>query len=735
MEEASSDHSGHISDMNGDEVLHQSRTDPNQQAIDPDNHHHHGPPHHQHQQLPPWLDSVLQRLEYLESRAGELQRAEEVARAATQAAEEAISQAAAATKNSASLAKEMAELHKWQGEMAAATTEVVFAAVQEEVTSLRASHTGGGGDRGGSGSRDGVGCVGPRAPSAGTVLRQAGNIEDLYDEIQQLKPAQKRLVSELAVKSTQIASVNAAVLVSSDRVDMALDTCKRAAADATQLSERMKQMRVDVGNSSSDSKWAAEAIGILEEAIGKLQGDLDGVKQQIKHGPGQGSSKGSTIATSGATLCSDPSFRPLWQEIELLQHQVSQLASTGGGGGQDPHAAAVMARTQQHITSLVRLSEALTARQDQMAQEMFTLRSSSAAAAAAAAAASHQQHPLFSRGGGGGEEDPRLKREVEHLSMAMEEVAGRFVSMEQDIAKAFAGCVRVVEIKELENHLMSRHGQLQQEVEAITVAVRHMDRDMTDAATKVKAAGMVRSAAWSEQGSGGGGGGGGRPMVMMQAVPMQMQHMQMQAVPMQQLQHPPARKVSLAFQAAAGASGALVSNASLGAGRFSRMAALGEPGSPIQVEQQPDCNRSGVASPSLSVASPCLSGRSSPAGSFSGASAVRPVPPNATAKVSLSYQAGVAARQSEAGSIPMPIVLNPAAAPPSHRVLRKASTTGDHTVGGGSITGSPTGSQCQYNHLMLPGISRAISGQPGGQADAITGQIENIFSQLAPARK
>ena len=115
-------------------------------------------------------------------------------------------------------------------------------------------------------------------------------------------------------------------------------------------------------------------------------------------------------------------------------------------------------------------------------------------------------------------------------------------------------------------------------------------------------------------------------------------------------------------------------------------------------------------------------------------SGIRPTPP--ATRVSLSYQAVAAARQSESGNAPpAPIVLNPAAAPPSHRVLRKASTTGEHMAqpqnlgGGGSLVSSPSGS----NHsLMFPGISRASSGQQAQQhqqGDTVAGQVDNNSAQ------
>ena len=245
---------------------------------------------------------------------------------------------------------------------------------------------------------------------------------DVSEELEGLKRSQKRLQDELLSKSSQISSISMAQEDAFRSLNMLTETCRLARAESERASS-----------------------------------DIQGLQMELRR---NGANSQAANVTSGAPLDASIVDR-LRQEVAALQQQVASANSSSSQQIQ---------QMQKNVSSIVDFAEKASARHEAVTREVADIKQHLLSkginpAVSAPPQARRFDAPSPPESSSNGVE--ALRKDVEELAMAMGEVAGRFSSMEQDITQAFASCARAVDVKEIENHLISRSTALEDKVAAL----------------------------------------------------------------------------------------------------------------------------------------------------------------------------------------------------------------------------------------------------------------------------
>lgn len=119
---------------------------------------------------------------------------------------------------------------------------------------------------------------------------------------------------------------------------------------------------------------------------------------------------------------------------------------------------------QNHINSLVKLSEAMSNKQESMGRDVSELIKASMVA----------KNTVGPAGVPSGDMEGRLstlESDLNQLAGFAGQVTGRVSVLEKDIVDTLSSYVRIVDLKESENHLLSRHDQLHDEIEVIKLDI------------------------------------------------------------------------------------------------------------------------------------------------------------------------------------------------------------------------------------------------------------------------
>lgn len=327
---------------------------------------------------PPWLIQIIERLEYLESRAEATRRAEEAARVAAKEAKDAARRA------------------------------------EDLISSLSQ--------------------LSPQMKGSNSVSGSEGRLklsDDVAEELEGLKRAQKRLQDELLSKATQISSMSMAQEDAFRSLNMLSETCRQVKADGERASVEIQSIQAELRKNGTVTSRSATS--------------------SISGGPPQATDPG--LAVEG-----------LRRDLTTLQQQVTVNSS----------ATQQVQQVQKNVGSIVDFAEKLSARQEALSKEIADIRQHLASKGSSIPVSAPKKPdpppPLPSSTPEHASSNvavESLRKDVEELAMAMGEVAGRFSSMEQDITQAFASCARAVDVKEIENHFISRQTALEDKVASL----------------------------------------------------------------------------------------------------------------------------------------------------------------------------------------------------------------------------------------------------------------------------
>lgn len=406
------------------------------------------------------LSQVLERLDHLEGRAEATRRAEESARAATKEAREATRRADEASEKAAHLIASLS--------MLAETVSTQNAALVEEVSKL-------------SVVRESRGKAGQ--PST----------DDIYDELEGLKRAQKRIQDDILSKATQISSMSMAQEDNFRTLNMCVETCKASRAESERAAQEIRAIQSELKQSSAS---------ITSMTQGRISG-----------------ANGNPISSQDSSAIDG-----LRRDVSSLQQHIQSVAS---------NSAQQVQQIQKHVNSIVEFAEKINIRQESASKELADIKHQVASGSQFNGRRDRMQ-PVPLNGG-----MDSLKRDIDELAMAMGEVAGRFSSMEQDVTVAFASCARAVDVKEVENHMISRHNALEDKIMLLGRQIAHTkDQNASSPASNRHS----DSFADSERGSYGSGREGtaanrppawGTPQSQQPGMPMQgMPFVQVPIVPM-----------------------------------------------------------------------------------------------------------------------------------------------------------------------------------------------------------
>ncbi|GAX76134.1 hypothetical protein CEUSTIGMA_g3577.t1 [Chlamydomonas eustigma] len=260
------------------------------------------------------------------------------------------------------------------------------------------------------------------------------------------------------------------------------DTAEIAAA-ATEAVTRMTE--------TVDS--AAGKLEAMEQLVNELSSELQEVRASAATNknatPEDAASPQESAPVSGAT---EAGLEPALLSEEhgpLLQALASRLAAVetqavGTSGSLNNLAQSfvelrIMAdRAEARTDSIDKSAEEATSRITEMANELAVVK------------AVKQFSAISPKPGSEGGVDQRkgkelvasvaeaLESQIQHLAMAVGELAGRTVAMERDLTLTLTSYARVVDLKESENHLLDRQQQLHDEVEMVKGNMRTLREDM-----------------------------------------------------------------------------------------------------------------------------------------------------------------------------------------------------------------------------------------------------------------